>query len=192
MSRGRRVTTGRIDIRVGDRYGKRRVVGPASSLPKRGQRVTVRCDCGSVDVVRVSDLRRGAARCCLSCVNVVHGHNRRARKSREWNAWRCMISRCTRPADPSWRWYGERGVRVHETWFGEGGFERFLEAVGPHPGDGFTLDRIDPHGHYEPGNVRWADASTQRQNQRGSEADETFIDDADTSFDFGWNLEAAE
>ncbi len=31
-----------------------------------------------------------------------------------------------------------------------------------------SLDRIDPDGHYEPGNVRWADAKTQVMNRRVS------------------------
>jgi hypothetical protein len=32
--------------------------------------------------------------------------------------------------------------------------------------EGMTLDRIDPEGNYEPGNVRWADAKTQAANKR--------------------------
>ena len=36
--------------------------------------------------------------------------------------------------------------------------------MGPRP-DGKTLDRINPNGHYEPGNCRWADAKVQSENQ---------------------------
>ena len=32
--------------------------------------------------------------------------------------------------------------------------------------EGFTLDRIDPNGNYEPTNCRWADDETQRKNKR--------------------------
>jgi hypothetical protein len=44
-------------------------------------------------------------------------------------------------------------------------FTRFLKDMGKRP-EGMTLDRIDNEKGYEPGNVRWADATTQSQNRR--------------------------
>ncbi len=43
-------------------------------------------------------------------------------------------------------------------------FEQFFELLGPRP-PGYTLDRIDPLGHYEPGNVRWATIAEQAANR---------------------------
>jgi hypothetical protein len=43
-------------------------------------------------------------------------------------------------------------------------YQQFLDELGPRP-DGMTLDRIDPMGHYEPGNVRWATIQQQAQNR---------------------------
>jgi len=43
-------------------------------------------------------------------------------------------------------------------------FEEFLNEVGPRP-EGYTIDRIDPLGHYEKGNVRWATTEQQAQNR---------------------------
>lgn len=47
-------------------------------------------------------------------------------------------------------------------------FQAFYDYVSQleHYGEeGYTLDRIDNNGNYEPNNVRWADRKTQRRNQ---------------------------
>jgi hypothetical protein len=43
-------------------------------------------------------------------------------------------------------------------------YEEFLAELGPRP-EGKSLDRIDPLGHYEPGNVRWATVLEQARNR---------------------------
>jgi len=43
-------------------------------------------------------------------------------------------------------------------------FEQFFDLLGPKP-QGCSLDRIDPLGHYEPGNVRWATHAEQTKNR---------------------------
>ncbi len=44
-------------------------------------------------------------------------------------------------------------------------FENFLSDMGSCPKN-MTLDRINPFGHYEPANCRWADKITQANNTR--------------------------
>jgi hypothetical protein len=46
-------------------------------------------------------------------------------------------------------------------------YEQFLKELGPRP-EGSLLDRIDPKGNYEPGNVRWATQAEQNRNKRNN------------------------
>jgi hypothetical protein len=42
--------------------------------------------------------------------------------------------------------------------------QQLIDCIGVRP-EGTTLDRIDPFGHYEPGNVRWATPAEQTANR---------------------------
>jgi hypothetical protein len=44
----------------------------------------------------------------------------------------------------------------------------FIACVGPRPSPHHSLDRIDPDGNYEDGNVRWATKLVQARNKRKS------------------------
>jgi hypothetical protein len=68
--------------------------------------------------------------------------------------------RCTNPKDPDYAQYGGRGIEFRF----QSVTELFAE-IGDRPIDK-TLDRKDPNGHYESGNVRWADATEQANNRR--------------------------
>lgn len=86
-----------------------------------------------------------------------------SRTSPTYTSWRCMIQRVTNPRHVRFASYGGRGVTIDPSW--RESYVTFLRDVGPRP-EGMTLDRIDVNGDYVPGNVRWADAVTQRANQR--------------------------
>jgi hypothetical protein len=78
-----------------------------------------------------------------------------------------MVQRCTNKNRTDYEHYGGRGILVYFDWMGPGGFQQFLADVGARPTKKHSLDRIDPDGNYEPGNVRWATKSMQNSNKSG-------------------------
>jgi hypothetical protein len=83
----------------------------------------------------------------------------------EYRAWRHMRYRCNNPNCHNYANYGGRGIRISNAW---GSFIQFIADVGLRPSPKHTLDRIDNNGHYEPGNVRWADHYVQNRNKRSN------------------------
>lgn len=88
-------------------------------------------------------------------------------KTSVYRTWSHIKDRCYRENDKSYKDYGARGIAVCDEW--KNSFQQFYEHVSalPHFGEiGYTLDRINNDGNYEPGNVRWATKKTQNNNRR--------------------------
>ena len=78
-----------------------------------------------------------------------------------------MKQRCYNPNNKRYKDWGARGIKVCDRW--KDSFENFYEDVSTleHFGEkGYSLDRINNNGNYEPDNVRWADKKTQGRNRR--------------------------
>ncbi len=87
-------------------------------------------------------------------------------KRPEYVAWQNMKSRCYNRNATGYFNYGGRGITVCKQW--RNSFEAFLNDMGLRPGDDYSLDRIDPNGHYEPLNCRWANHKDQASNKEKS------------------------
>jgi len=104
-----------------------------------------------------------------------HGYTRGRRGERKkkhplYDAWTHMIGRCYHTSSKDYRYYGGRGITVCDRW--RNSFLAFVEDVGERPGPGWSIDRIDNNGNYEPGNVRWASKTEQSRNNRNSKLTE--------------------
>lgn len=140
------------------------------STAGRNRRARCICDCGQLCEVAVVNLRTGNTRSCgclkaeLDAAPSIHGHSRRRSESKEYRAWKAMITRCTNPKAKNWDIYGGRGISVCPEW--RESFSAFFGHIGQAPSDQHTVDRKDGDGNYEPGNVRWATRKEQQSNRR--------------------------
>jgi len=132
------------------------------------------CQCGCEQSVAIGN-------------NFVRGHNRRVQPptwldkwqhghsgnlthdmsyTPEYHAWQNAKTRCNNPRFPGYKDYGGRGIK-----FLFDSFEQWFEELGLRPTPDHSVDRINNHGHYEPGNVRWATDQEQHANQRPEKGD---------------------
>lgn len=100
--------------------------------------------------------------------------SRDRKPSRIHMVWASMVGRCYSPSSTSYKYYGERGIRVAARWRGDNGFRNFLSDMGDRPTSEHSLDRIDSRGDYKPGNVRWATSYEQRHNKTNNRWIEAF------------------
>jgi hypothetical protein len=148
------------EITAGTRFGWLAVV---ERLDKRKHGLVLylcRCDCGDLSQVTSRALRSGRTQSC-GCRrgSWTHGGNSHPL----FKTWTGMHARCYNSSHIAYGRYGGRGITVCDRWHD---FWPFVEDMGDKPGPGYTLDRVDNDGNYEPGNCRWATWSQQRRNQR--------------------------
>lgn len=166
--------------RIGQRFGRLKVVSRAENGPGGKARWNCLCDCGSNKTVNGWDLAGGRSQSCgclqserTATSNVArtkHGHARDGGGNKrlttpEYRSWKAMLERCRNPNAPNFHLYGGRGIAVCDRWLGCEGFVNFLADMGKRP-KGQTIDRRDTDGDYTPDNCRWATAKTQAKNRR--------------------------
>ena len=156
----------RLKDLIGQKFGRLTVLERAKNDKQGRARWKCRCTCGNICIVRSTNLlsdHSASCGCLHKGVNQKHG----MRHTKIYNVWFNIKRRCFNPNNPRYKDYGGRGITICAEW--ENDFLAFYNYVSKleHYGEeGYTLDRIDNNGDYEPNNVRYAGAKMQARNTR--------------------------
>ncbi|MDD1677763.1 MAG: hypothetical protein LUO93_01080 [Methanomicrobiales archaeon] len=158
-------------FKIGTPFGDWEVIEqldvPAKEGNKSGTKTVmssrVRCVCGTEKILANSYLRTGNTNGCgcsraraMCASSTKHGKSNTP-NHKLWSSIKWRIANLAGYAD----------VKMHPEWVDDfPAFDAFIETLGPKPTPKHTLDRMDASGNYAPGNLRWADKSTQSANRR--------------------------
>ena len=153
---------------TGQTFGRLTALSPIKGKPN--VRWQCQCSCGGTTVVASYELHTGKTKSCgclrSEMAKARTGPRKAYSPSREplYRLWMGMRARCNNSNSKPFRYYGGRGIKVCERW---ANYENFKADMGPRP-PGFSIDRKDKDGNYEPGNCRWADNGTQANNRNAN------------------------
>ena len=159
-----------VENLIGKRFGRLVVISRAPNGRNWHSRWNCICDCGNQCIVSASHLKNGHTQSCgcyhieqIKEKNTKHGYFGSAIYL-EHNA---MKKRCYNSNHNEYHIYGGRGITMYEPW--QKSFQAYYDYVSKLPNfgkEGYTLNRIDNDGNYEPNNVEWATPKEQANNTR--------------------------
>ena len=165
---------GKINIIPNTKLGYLTIIEEIESIyisGKKTRMVKCKCDCGNIWEGTIYNIIYGSTKSC-GCYNKIwlkenktkHSHHIDNKPTSEYRTWSSMKQRCNNPKNKNWEYYGGRGIKVCDRWINS--FENFIKDMGLKPAIGYSIDRIDVDGNYEPTNCKWSTQSEQNYNRR--------------------------
>jgi len=137
---------------------------PTKTSKKRRHYGIFKCQyCGKEFTSMLYGIRIGETKSC-GCYNKIKSITHGLSKHRFYDTWKNMMRRCYKEYSESYKNYGGRGIRVCDEWLDDA--TNFIKWAEETHIEGYSLDRIDNDGNYEPSNCRWASNIVQALNQR--------------------------
>lgn len=160
---------GKFKDLTGQTFDKLTVIERAENN-KHGQVMwRCRCSCGNFCTVASNLLIGGNTKSCGCLRHQAYHKTHGLSASVIYRKYKDILSRCYNPNRQNYERYGGRGITICEEW--KNNFQAFYDYVSKlehFDEKGYSLDRIDNNGNYEPSNVRWADNKTQCRNKRNN------------------------
>ena len=145
---------------AGMEYGK-------LTLVKRAENPRIwecRCECGATVFTQIAQGSRACRKCAherISKERTMHGESNN--KSRLYNIWIGIKTRCYNKNHHSYKQYGARGIGMCKDWKEDYvSFKKWAEEYGYE--DDLEIDRKDYEGDYEPSNCQWTTRKEQMRN----------------------------
>ncbi len=151
---------------IGIRLGKLVVISRAPNLQNGKARWVCKCDCGGETITAGNNLRSRRDHSCgcqkglkVSKIKTKHGRY----GTKEYKAWRGLISRCTLESGDAHGNYKGRGITVCSRWLKS--FENFFYDMGMAPTSEHSIERKNNNEGYNKENCKWGTILEQANNK---------------------------
>ena len=127
-----------------------------------------RCTCGREFETILNRVKSERTTSCGCKSHKYTPHNNSMYKGHlKYDTWCGIKMRCYTKNNVGYKYYGARGIKMCEEWrLNFMVFYDYVSKLEHFNEEGYSLDRIDNDGNYEPDNVRWATKVEQYENSR--------------------------
>jgi hypothetical protein len=141
---------------IGEKFGKLTIISKLDGFRtwkhENYGKVIAKCDCGRVKAFNFHHVKRGKSQSC-GCTKGKSNATHNLTRHPLYNVWENIKKRCFHPNNPSYKYYGGRGIMMCDAWCKD--FQVFYDWCMANGWEkGLQIDRKDNDGNYEPSNCR--------------------------------------